>query len=411
MSFKQLINIVIICLIFFQCSGQEPQTIENKTLKVYFTEPLIDLPIIVGSERTAEYLKALEGKKVGIVANHTSMIKGTHLVDSLLSLKINVIKVFSPEHGFRGDADAGEEVSSDLDKKTGVPIISLYGKNKKPTPEQIKDLDIIIFDIQDVGARFYTYISTMHYMMEACAENHKKLIILDRPNPNGHYVDGPILEDKFKSFVGMHPVPIVHGMTIGEYARMINGERWLANKIKCDLIVITTENYDHTKYYQLPIKPSPNLPNMSAVYLYPSLCLFEGTPISVGRGTDKPFQVLGHPKMNSDRYTFIPKSMPGAKSPKLEGEKCYGHDLSLFGTEYTKGKGSLNLFWLIDIYTNFHDKKGFFNTMFPLLSGTEKLQQQIEAGVIEEEIYTSWKEGITQFKKIRKKYLLYKDFE
>ena len=411
MNLKQITTILIIGLLFFQCSGQEPKSTQNNKVKVIVTEPLKTLPIIVGAERTSLYLKELQGKKVGIVANHTSMIKNTHLVDSLVSLEINVVRVFSPEHGFRGNADAGELVSSDIDKKTSLPIISLYGKNKKPTKEQINDLDVIIFDIQDVGARFYTYISTMHYVMETCAENGKKLIILDRPNPNGHYVDGPILEEAFKSFVGMHPVPIVHGMTIGEYAKMINGEGWLANKIKCDLFVVETKNYDHTKFYKLPIKPSPNLPNMSSIYLYPSLCLFEGTPISVGRGTDKPFQVLGHPLMISNKYSFTPKSMEGAKSPKLQDEKCNGFNLSLFGTEYMKGKGEINLFWLIDIYTNFPKKEGFFTKMFQLLSGTDKLQHQIEAGKTEAEIKTTWQTGITEFKHTRKKYLLYKDFE
>ena len=264
------------------CSGQNPETTEAKTaLKVVEIKP--QLPIIVGALRIDAYLKLLENKKVGLVANHTSMLNKTHLIDSLVSLGINVVKVFSPEHGFRGKADAGEKVNSDVDIKTGLTIVSLYGKNKKPTAEQFKDLDVIVFDIQDVGARFYTYISTMHYVMETCAETNKKLIVLDRPNPNGHYIDGPILEPAFKSFVGMHPVPIVHGMTVGEYAQMINGEKWLSNKIQCDLTVIKTENYDHNRFYELPIKPSPNLPNMSSIALYPSLCLFEGTPISIGR--------------------------------------------------------------------------------------------------------------------------------
>jgi len=411
MSLKQLTNIIFIGLMCLRCAGQETPPGQNKTVKVFFTDTPEELPIIVGAERIDSYIKELQGKKVGVVANHTSVIKRTHLVDSLLGLKINIIRVFSPEHGFRGNADAGEKVISTTDNKTGLPIVSLYGKNKKPTPAQIKDLDVIIFDIQDVGARFYTYISTMHYVMETCAENNKKLIILDRPNPNGHYVDGPILEDKFKSFVGMHPVPIVHGMTVGEYANMINDEGWLANKVKCNISVVTVKNYNHNSYYKLPIKPSPNLPNMSSVYLYPSLCLFEGTPISVGRGTDKPFQVLGHPKMTSDRFSFIPKSMVGAKSPKLEGKKCNGYDLSFFGDEYMKEKGGLNLYWLIDIYNNFPEKKGFFTEMFQLLSGTDLLQQQIEAGKTEEDIYDSWKDEIIKFKQTRKKYLLYKDFE
>jgi len=411
MSLKQITNIIVIGLLCINCSGQDSQLPEDNKVKIRITKPLKILSIVVGAERTSHYLKELEGKKVGVVANHTSLIKGTHLVDSLVSLGINIIRVFSPEHGFRGNADAGEKVMSNVDEKTGLPIISLYGGNKKPTSKQLNDIDVIVFDIQDVGARFYTYISTMHYVMEACAQNNKKLIILDRPNPNGHFVDGPVLEKKHTSFVGMHSVPIVHGMTIGEYAKMINGEGWLANKIKCDVSIIETENYNHTIYYTLPIKPSPNLPNMSSIYLYPSLCLFEGTPISVGRGTDKPFQVLGHPSIISDRFSFTPKSMEGAKKPKLEGEKCNGYNLSSFGTEYIKGNGAINLYWLIEIYSNFPKKKEFFTNMFTLLAGTDKLQQQIETGKTEEEIKVTWQDGITSFKKIRKKYLLYKDFE
>jgi len=416
MNLKHYINIVIISFIWSSCSGQG---IENKgesevLYKKYTITPSQEAnrkSIIVGAERTNSYLDLLKNKKIGIVANHTSMIKNTHLVDSLISLGINVSKVFSPEHGFRGKADAGEKVNSNIDSKTGLPIVSLYGKNKKPTAEQFNDLDVIIFDIQDVGARFYTYISTMHYVMETCAETNKKLIILDRPNPNGHYVDGPILEKAFKSFVGMHPVPIVHGMTIGEYAQMVNGEGWLANNVTCDLTVIKTENYNHNSFYQLPIKPSPNLPNMSSIYLYPSLCLFEGTPISVGRGTDKPFQIIGHPKMESERFSFTPKSIDGAKKPKLEGQKCNGYDLAYFSTEYMKRKGELNLFWLIEIYKKFPEKEEFFTRMFQLLSGTDKLQQQIETGKTEEEIKASWQEGLKTFKQTREKYLLYKDFD
>jgi uncharacterized protein YbbC (DUF1343 family) len=413
MRLKQLTNIIFLCFLIVRCSGQDEPINENNFTKVVVIQSQDDEQkfVEVGAERLDSYLKELTGKKVGIVANHTSMIKNTHLVDSLLKLKINVARVFSPEHGFRGTADAGEKVNSNIDEKTGLSIISLYGKNKKPTREQIKDLDVIIFDIQDVGVRFYTYISTMHYVMEACAENNKKLIILDRPNPNGHYVDGPILENKYKSFVGVHPVPIVHGMTIGEFAQMINGEGWLKNNIKCDISIIKTKNYNHSTFYQLPVKPSPNLPNMSSIYLYPSLCLFEGTPISIGRGTDLPFQIIGHPKMKSDKYMFTPKSRSGAKSPKLEGVTCNGYNLSNFGTEYMKGKRSINLFWLIEIYNNFPEKSGFFNEMFNLLAGTDQLKQQIKAGKSEEQILSSWKEGIIQFKKIRKKYLLYSDFE
>lgn len=410
MNLKHTLNIIIISLLWVSCSGQNTESTKQKTpLKI--VEVKKELPIIVGAARTNSYLKLLANKKVGVVANHTSMINKTHLVDSLVSLGINVTKVFSPEHGFRGKADAGEQVNSDVDSKTGLPIVSLYGKNKKPTAEQFGDLDVIIFDIQDVGARFYTYISTMHYVMETCAETNKQLIVLDRPNPNGHYIDGPILEKAFKSFVGMHPVPIVHGMTVGEYAQMINGESWLANNVKCDLTVIQTENYDHNRFYELPIKPSPNLPNMGSIYLYPSLCLFEGTPISIGRGTEKPFQIIGHPAIKSDAYSFTPKSMSGAKNPKLKAEKCFGYDLEYFSTEYLKGKGEINLFWLAEIYKDFPTKDNFFTKMFQLLSGTDKLQQQIEAGKTEEEIKATWKDGLEKFKVTRKKYLLYNDFE
>tara|TARA_B100000809_G_scaffold266365_1_gene328736 strand:+ start:1460 stop:2692 length:1233 start_codon:yes stop_codon:yes gene_type:complete len=410
MNLRHYLNIIIISLLSASCTGQNTETTKPKTaLKV--VEIKQQLPIIVGAARTDSYLKLLENKKIGIVANHTSMINNTHLVDSLVSLGIKVTKVFSPEHGFRGKADAGEQVSSDVDSKTGLPIVSLYGKNKKPTTEQFRDLDVIIFDIQDVGARFYTYISTMHYVMETCAETNKQLIVLDRPNPNGHYIDGPILEKAFKSFVGMHPVPIVHGMTVGEYAQMVNGEKWLANKVQCDLTVIKTENYDHTRFYELPIKPSPNLPNMSSIYLYPSLCLFEGTPISIGRGTAKPFQIMGHPSIKSDSYSFTPKSMSGAKNPKLKDQKCFGYDLEYFSTEYLKDKGGINLFWLTEVYKDFPNKEKFFTRMFQLLSGTDKLQQQIEAGKTEEEIKATWKDGLEKFKVTRTKYLLYNDFE
>ena len=281
--------------------------------------------IMVGAERINSYLPLLQEKKIAIVGNQSSLIQKKHLVDSLLSRNINIIKVFSPEHGFRGIEDAGAKIEDGIDEKTGIPIISLYGRNKKPTNKQIKEIDIIIFDIQDVGARFYTYISTLHYVMEAASENNIKVIVLDRPNPNGHYVDGPVREDMFKSFVGMHPVPIVHGMTIGEYALMINGENWISNK--CDLLVIKMENYNHDTHYNLPVKLSPNLPNAKAVNLYPSLCLFEGTNVSVGRGTDYPFQQFGSPYLKSN-YSFIPKSKSGSRKPKHENKKCYGFNLT-----------------------------------------------------------------------------------
>ncbi|MCB0401578.1 MAG: DUF1343 domain-containing protein [Flavobacteriales bacterium] len=409
MTFKGFLNILLIGLLCFQCTGQEPQP--GTSTEVVVKPVVKPLPIVVGAAQTNRYLPLLEGKRVALVANHTAMINDIHLVDSLLALKVNVVKVFSPEHGFRGKADAGEKVSSDKDPGTGLAIVSLYGNNKKPTAEQLKGIDVVLFDIQDVGARFYTYISTMHYVMEACAESKIKLIVLDRPNPNGHYVDGPILDPKFKSFIGMHPVPIVHGMTVGEYAWMINGEGWLANGISCNLDVIPVEYYNHTTFYELPIKPSPNLPNMGSVYLYPSLCLFEGTPISIGRGTDKPFQVVGHPKIESDRYSFTPQPTEGAKHPKLENELCHGYDLSTFGQEYIKSNPKINLFWLIDVYSSYPEKDKFFNESFNLLAGSDQLQKQLKEGVSEQEIYKSWQPGLKAFKVTRKKYLLYEDFE
>jgi uncharacterized protein YbbC (DUF1343 family) len=411
MNLGQITILISISLLCLRCAGQDTANATKSTFKIAASSTEKKMSIIVGAERVAEYISLLRKKRIGVVANHTSMIKNTHLVDSLVGLKLNVVRVFSPEHGFRGNADAGESVKSAFDKATGIPIVSLYGKNKKPTPEQIEDLDLIIFDIQDVGVRFYTYISTMSYVMEACAENNKEVLVLDRPNPNGHFVDGPILEKKHQSFVGLHPVPIAHGMTVGEYAQMVNGQGWIANGKSCDLTVIKAANYDHNTFYTLPIKPSPNLPNMSSIYLYPSLCLFEGTPISIGRGTSTPFQVVGHPLIKAENYSFTPTSMNGSKSPKLKGEKCYGYNLSKFGADYIKNKGRINLYWLIDIYKNYPNTEGFFTKMFLLLSGTDQLQEQLENGVTEENIYASWQTGLTDFKAIRKQYLLYKDFE
>lgn len=411
MKLGRITNIILIISFCVQCTAQDKSKNSDLITEGEVLSLPEKLPVKVGAEIVDAYLPLIKGKNVGVVANHTSLIYKTHLVDSLLSLGINIVTVFSPEHGFRGNADAGEKVTSEVDSKTNLPIVSLYGKNKKPTAEQLKGIDIILFDIQDVGARFYTYISTMHYVMEACAENNIAFVVLDRPNPNGHYVDGPILEEKFQSFVGLHPVPIVHGMTVGEYAQMINGEGWLKDSVTCNLTVIATENYDHTVFYDLPIKPSPNLPNMSSIYLYPSICLFEGTPISVGRGTDTPFQVLGHPDIKSKDYSFTPKSMPGAKNPKLKGEKCYGYDLSERGGVDMKEKRRLHLSWLLEIYKEFPDKDHFFSDFFNLLAGTHELQEQIKAGKTEEQIRASWKKGLESFKKVRKKYLIYQDFE
>jgi len=369
-------------------------------------------PLIVGAAQLDRYLPLLKNKSVGLVVNQTSSIGTTHLVDSLLSLGIAVKAIFAPEHGFRGTADAGESVANGKDRKTGVPLISLYGKKKKPAAKDLQALDIIVFDIQDVGARFYTYISSMHYIMEACAENNKTFLVLDRPNPNGHYVDGPVLDPDFQSFVGMHRVPVVHGMTIAEYAKMINGEGWLKGGIQCNLIDIPCSGYTHQTPYHLPIKPSPNLPNSRAIYLYPSLCFFEGTIASVGRGTDQQFQVYGHPDYPAGNYQFTPQPMPGAKHPKLEGQLCYGHSLASINPSQLFSLGQLDLGYLIRFYKSFPAKESFFlkNLFFDKLAGTDQLRLQIIAGKSPEQIRESWQAELQAFKQIRKKYLIYDDF-
>ena len=367
--------------------------------------------ITVGANKTKSYLPLLTGKNVALLVNQTSVINKTSLVDSLLKLGVSIKKVFCPEHGFRGSNDAGEDVANSKDPKTGIPIVSLYGDKKKPSKADMTDIDIVVYDIQDVGVRFYTYVSTMHYMMEACAENKKQLIILDRPNPNGYFVDGPVLDKAFTSFVGLDPVPVVYGLTIGEYAKMVNGEGWLTNKAVCNLTVITCDGYNHNDYYSLPVKPSPNLPDMKSVYLYPSLCFFEGTVISVGRGTDKPFQVVGHPSLPEGKYSFTPKITQGAKSPLYMDKVCKGYDLSNYGEMIMRYEKRINLFWLIDLYKKYPNKKEYFNNYFNTLAGNDALKLQIEAGMSEENIRDSWQAKLTEYKKIRKKYLLYKDFD
>ena len=381
-----------------------------------------------GAQRTSTYINLLKGKSVAVVANQTSVIskifnsntknagkhtesvtntkkiskfKYTHLIDSLLSMGIQVKKVFAPEHGFRGKADAGEIVRDGFDTKTGIPIISLYGKNKKPSAKQLDGIDVVVFDIQDVGARFYTYISSLHYVMEACAESGIKVIVLDRPNPNGHYIDGPVLELEHKSFVGMHKVPIVYGMTIGEYGQMINGEKWLKNEIKCDLKVIPLKNYTHDYAYSLPIKPSPNLPNDKSINLYPSLCFFEGTNVSAGRGTKMQFQIYGSPFLVKAEFTFTPQPNEGAKYPKHKNIICFGENL----TE-TDHLNKLDLSYLIKAYKQNTSNK-FFVPFFTKLAGTKKLQEQIVKGVSEQEIRNSWKDDLGNFIKIREQYLIY----
>lgn len=371
-----------------------------------------DNQIIVGANQTEKYMPLLQGKRIGVVANLTSVIfkneaqtTYTHLVDSLLALQMDLRKVFSPEHGFRGNVDAGEFVESGKDTKTGLPIVSLYGKNKKASKESLKDIDIMIFDIQDVGVRFYTYISTLHYMMESCAEANIPLLILDRPNPNGHYVDGPTLEPENKSFLGMHPIPLVHGLTIGEFAQMLNGEKWLENQAQCNITVIPVKNYTHNKIYQVPIRPSPNLPNDQAIKLYPSLGLFEGTNINAGRGTEFQFQRYGAPFLDKNvfLFTYTPKESFGAKNPKHKDVLCYGEDLkndSLYA--------EVSLKWLIKAYNHATDKSKVFNTEnFTKHAGTDKLQKQIEAGLSEADIKATWQKDLEAFKKLRAKYLIY----
>ena len=370
--------------------------------------------VIVGAERPELYLSTILENRVGVVANQTSRVKKEHLVDVLLNEGVNVIKVFSPEHGFRGKSDAGEKVKDEIDLHTGLPIYSLYGKSKrKPSKEILKDIDIIVFDLQDVGVRFYTYISTLHYVMEACAENNVQLIVLDRPNPNGFYVDGPILDLKFRSFVGMHPVPVVHGMTIGEYANMINGEKWLNNMIQCSLEIIPCLNYNHNTRYVLPIPPSPNLPNMRSVYLYPSLCFFEGTNVSVGRGTSFPFQVFGAPYFMNKEFSFTPKATFGAKNPKYKSITCYGADLRNISLDTLKNTKKLNLNWLVNSYKISKDSEDFFNknNFFHLLSGTDKLMNLVKGGANPKHIYETYQKDLNEFKTIRKNYLIYDDFE
>jgi uncharacterized protein YbbC (DUF1343 family) len=363
---------------------------------------------IPGACRIDQYRSLIDGKSIAILANQTSMVGKTHLVDTLLRAGIKINVIFAPEHGFRNLADAGETIDDGKDTKTGISIISLYGNHLKPTKEDLSGIDIVLFDIQDVGTRFYTYISTLHYLLEACAENNIKCIILDRPNPNGFYFDGNIMDTTHRSFVGMDPVPVVHGMTVGEYAKMLNGEGWLINNVKCDLVVISCKNYTHGTLYKLPVKPSPNLPNQNSVYLYPSICFFEGTSLSLGRGTSFPFQVFGSPALPDKGFSFVPESVPGAKNPPLLGVKCFGTDLRDALKKNMVPKPELNLNWLISAYNDFPDKDKFFNSYFDVLAGGPTLREQIRNGMTAEQIKATWKEGLEKFALIREKYLLYK---
>ena len=405
------ISTVFLCVIL-GCQGTNKKQKPSENLKE-------KEGIVVGANQTEAYLNLIKNKNIAIVGNNTSVIFNNnstqpykHLVDSLLSLNINITKIFAPEHGLRGVVDAGEIIKNGLDEQTGLPVISLYGDNNnkssnkfKPSNEHLKDINLMIFDIQDVGVRFYTYLSTLHYIMEACAENNIPVIVLDRPNPNGFYIDGPIAQKEFKSFIGLHPVPIVYGMTIGEYAKMINGEKWLENGVQCDLTVIPLKNYTHQSMYSLPLRPSPNLPNDKSINLYASLCLFEGTNVSCGRGTEMQFQIFGSPDLPSDTYkfSFTPQPNFGSKNPKNMNQECHGLDLS-----ETEKLSSLNFSWLIDAYHATSEKDSFFRTKsFNLLAGTDKLKEQIENGLKFKDIKESWQKDLDAFRTIRKKYLMY----
>lgn len=425
-EFKNTFLFISTLLILVGCSSAKKNLNTNTNNKSYPSGTLPkDERFKTGADNYESYLPLLANKRVGIVTNQTGVISGVingieydrngkekktvgimenySLIDFLFNQKVNLQKIYAPEHGFRGTADAGEMIKDGKDSKTNIPIVSLYGNNKKPKPEQLADIDVMIFDIQDVGARFYTYISTLHYVMEACAENNIELIVLDRPNPNGTIVDGPVLEMEHKSFVGMHPIPVLHGMTIGEYAKMINGEKWLANGIQCKLKIIPCTNYKREMTYSLFVKPSPNLPNDQAINLYASLCFFEGTNVSVGRGTEKQFQIYGSPFLSNFNYSFRPISNFGAKEPMHKDVLCIGEDL----TKIEKVK-RLELKWLLRAYADTSDKTVFFNDFFTKLAGTKKLQEQIVNGVSEKEIRNSWEADLNAFKEMRKQYLIYK---
>lgn len=385
---KYIIGYLLLAILIASCLGQG------------------NLPV-PGASQPELYGSLIKGKSVAVVANQTSMAGEKHLVDKLMEMGTSVKAIFAPEHGFRELADAGKTIKDGIDIATGIPVISLYGSHRKPTPESLRGIDLMLFDIQDVGARFYTYISTLHYVMEACAENNVRLVVLDRPNPNGFYFDGNIADTAYRSFVGMHPVPIVHGMTVGEYAQMINGEGWLKNGIKCDLTVIKCKNYTHKTLYELPVRPSPNLPNQTSVYLYPSLCFFEGTNISVGRGTPFPFQVFGSPKLPDRGFSFTPESVPGAANPPFLGVKCFGTDLRNAITDKIVPAPSINLEWIISAYNDYPEKNNFFTSYFDVLASGPVLREQIQKGMSASEIRDTWKEGLRRFSAVRDKYLLY----
>jgi len=402
-------KIIFILLILFQtshiqCSNKNTLGRTSVAIRASYAGKPAVTPI-TGAQQLDLLLPKLAGKRVALVVNHTATIGRVHLADTLQKLHVDLKKIFAPEHGFRGNADAGETLKDGVDVKTNLPVVSLYGSTKKPTPDQLADVDILIFDIQDVGVRFYTYISTLHYVMEACAENGRKLIVLDRPNPNGNYIDGPVLKPEFKSFVGMHPIPIVHGLTVGEFAQMINGEGWLGKRITCSLDVIPVKNWIHQDSYSLPIKPSPNLPDDQSVRLYPSLGLFEGTVISVGRGTKTPFEIIGNPELKDQPFSFTPVSIEGmAKNPPFENTLCYGLDLR---TAIVK-KGQIDLSYLIKMYQAYPDKEKFFISFFDKLAGTDALKTQIKEGKSDAQIRATWQKDLDAFKAKRQQYLIYK---
>ncbi|MCC2546643.1 DUF1343 domain-containing protein [Hymenobacter sp. BT175] len=408
MSISLLPSLLSLSLLLADCSrppvarSSSAPAAASPTAPAPSAAPTPDAALRMGAAQFDRYLPQLKGKRVGVVVNQTARVGKAFLVDTLLARGVNVKVIFGPEHGFRGEAADGATIKNGRDERSGLPALSLYGATKKPTPEMLKDVDVLIFDIQDVGARFYTFISTMHYVMEAAAEQNKEVIVLDRPNPNGWYVDGPVLEPQFKTFVGMHPIPVVHGLTVGELAQMINGEKWLAGGKQCRLTVVPVAGYTHATRYTLPERPSPNLPTAHSVILYPALCLFEGTDVSVGRGTNTPFEVIGAPTQPTTRpFSFTPAPNPGSPTPPQNGKRCYGLNLK------DAGDIGFTLKYLIDFYQQSTDKANFFNKGFERLAGTAALRQQIIAGKSEQEIRQSWEPALGQYKVLRQKYLLY----
>lgn len=406
MEQRKIVFAIALIMASFQCSNNSSNnrsTDHSGPEAVAVKEPVPKIEMETGAEQLDLLLPKLTNKRVALVVNYTAIVGMKHLADTLKNYGVTIKKIMSPEHGFRGTATAGEHVKDGFDTKTGLPVVSLYGKGRKPTPAQLEDVDIVIFDIQDVGVRFFTYVGTLHYVMEACAENNKKLIVLDRPNPNASYIDGPVLIPEFKSFIGMHPVPVVHGLTVGEYAQMINGEGWLEGKKKCEIEIVRVKNWTHDDEYSLPLKPSPNLPNDQSVKLYPSICFFEGTALSLGRGTKFPFQVLGHPDLKDMPFQFTPVDTEGmAVDPPLENKLCYGLDL-----QNVRVPKKVDLHYLIDMYNAFPDKEKFFVTHFARWAGNSLLAKQIKDGLSEDQIRATWQKDLDAYKEMRKKYLLY----